>query len=534
MSPTPAPADVLVLGAGLAGVVLTLELLSAGRRVTLLDRDTETALGGLAKESFGGILVVGTPEQRRSGVHDNPDLALQDWYAFGEFDPAAQSSWAGRWASAYVNESAERVYGWLKTQGIRFLPMPLWAERGDSTRGNSVPRWHVVWGTGQGLMRQLVQRLRSHPNRHLLSLHCGVRVDALLRSGAAVLGCRGTHEATQQSGEWQAAHVVVATGGINGSLEQVRRHWPAAWREPPLVLLNGAHPFADGRLHQAVQALGGQVLHLERMWNYAAGVHHWRPRKPDHGLSMVPSRSALWLNWRGERFSPPLVTGFDTRDLVTRICQQERAYSWQVLNRRIALKELSVSGAEFNPSIREHSQLGLLRDLLWGNRWLYQEMSAHCPDMVVAASLPELVDKMNALQGDSSVSLASVQAAAQHYDAQIDQGPPYADEQLRRIALLRQWRGDRLRTCNFQKILAPQAAPLIALRQFIISRKSLGGIQTDLDWRVLDAQGEPVPGLFAVGEAAGFGGGNANGLRALEGTFLGGCVLTARRCAAAL
>jgi len=260
-----------------------------------------------------------------------------------------------------------------------------------------------------------------------------------------------------------------------------------------------------------------------------------RSRKPEHGLSLVPPRSALWLNWCGERIGPqPLVTGFDTRDLVTQICKQERQYSWQLLNRKIALKELAVSGAEFNPSIRNYSKLGLLRDLLFGNRWLLNQMTANCADLVVASSLPELVDKMNALQGDVSVSLATVSQAAVDYDAQIERGAPYADEQLRRIELVRQWKGDRLRTCKFQKILDPRAGPLIAIREFIISRKSLGGIQTDLDSRVLDTRGEAIAGLYAVGEAAGFGGGGMNGLRGLEGTFLGGCIYGARRAAAAL
>ena len=527
--------DVAVIGGGLAGIVAAIELLSAGKRVTLVERDCEENFGGLAKESFGGILVVGSDEQRRAGVRDTPELALQDWLAFGEFGPADRDTWPRRWAEAYVNECAGEVYRWLKARGIRFLPLPLWVERGLSTRGNSVPRWHVVWGTGQGLMRQLIGRLLGHPQRHLLSVRFGQRVESLIEDNRRITGCRGIAEESLQPFELRADAVLVATGGINGSLERVRRHWHADWRTPPQTLLNGAHKYADGRLHDAVQAAGGALTHLDRMWNYAAGVHHWKPRKNAHGLSLVPPRSALWLNWRGERIGPhPLVSGFDTRDLVTRICAEERQYSWQLLNRRIGLKELAVSGAEFNPSIRDNSKFGLLRDLLFGNRWLLDQLTANCVDVLVAASLPELVDKMNALQGDSSVSLAAISAAAADYDTQIERGEPYSDEQLRRIALVRQWKGDRIRTCKFQKILDPKAAPLIAIREFIISRKSLGGIQTDLDCRVLDARGDPIAGLYAAGEAAGFGGGGMNGLRGLEGTFLGGCVFGARRAAAAL
>jgi predicted oxidoreductase len=266
------------------------------------------------------------------------------------------------------------------------------------------------------------------------------------------------------------------------------------------------------------------------MWNYAAGVRHPRPRKPGHGLSLVPPRSALWLDWRGRRIGPmPLVTGFDTRDLVARVCAQERQYSWQLLNRRIALKELAVSGAEFNPSVRDKKMFAFLRDMLFGNRWLYEEMIGNCKDFVVGRNLAELADRMNALQGDDAVSLDAMRRAAESYDAQIDRGPTFHnDEQLRRIACVRRWKGDRLRTCKFQKILDPQAGPLIAIREFIISRKSLGGIQTDLESRVLDHADQPIAGLYAAGEAAGFGGGGMHGLRALEGSFLGGCILGGR------
>lgn len=531
--------DVIVIGGGIAGIVAAIELLSAGQRVTLLDRDGEENFGGLAKESFGGIFVVGSEEQRRAGLHDTPELALQDWLAFGGFSQPGQPDsieevWPRRWAEAYVNECAAEVYRWLKARGLTFLPLPLWVERGESTRGNSAPRWHVVWGTGQGLMRQLIGHLRSHPQRKMLNIHFDRRVEQLIEEDGRIVGCHGITEDTRQVFEARADAVLVATGGINGSLKRVRSHWHADWRTPPPTILNGAHKYADGALHDAVQIVGGKLSHLDRMWNYAAGVHHWQPRKPEHGLSLVPPRSALWLNWRGQRMAPPLVTGFDTRELVTRICQQERQYSWQLLNRKIALKELAVSGAEFNPSIRNSSKLALLRDLLCGNRWLLKQMTAHCKDFVVAATLPELVGRMNALQGDDSVSLATLGDEAARYDAQIERGAPYDDEQLRRIALVRQWRGDRLRTCKFQKILDPSAGPLIAIREFIISRKSLGGIQTDLDSRVLDTRGEAIPGLYAAGEAAGFGGGGMNGLRGLEGTFLGGCIYGGRRAAKAI
>ncbi|TAL88727.1 MAG: FAD-binding dehydrogenase [Rhodanobacter sp.] len=526
--------DVVIVGAGIAGITCALELLEQGRRVLLLDRDSPERLGGLARLSFGGMFAVDTPEQRRAGIHDSVQLALADWRAFAEFD--AQAQWPQRWARAHVSHCTQHVYWWLRHMGIRYLPLPNWVERGQFTPGNSLPRFHMVWGTGQKLATILIDHLQQHRHVDRLELRFDQRVQGLLREGAAVVGCHGLGERDGRPFEVRAGAVVVAAGGINGNLDRVRANWHADWSAPPETLLNGSHRFADGTLHDAAAAAGAQITHLDKMWNYAAGVHHYAPTQPFAGLSLVPPRSALWLNWHGERIGPqPLVSGFDTRDLVTQVCRQPRQYSWQVMNRKIALKELAVSGAEHNPSIRNQSKLGLLRDLLRGNRWLVDTLIEKCADVVVAPTLPELVAKMNALQGDTAVDLATLQDVVQRYDACVRQPLKFRnDEQLRRIAFLRQYRADRLRTCKQQPILDDKALPLIAIREFIISRKSLGGIQTDLCSRALDTAGAPIAGLYAIGEAAGFGGGGVHGLRALEGTFLGSCILTARAAAAAL
>jgi predicted oxidoreductase len=522
--------DVVVIGGGLAGIVAALELLDAGKRVVLVDRAPREELGGLAKESFGGILFVGTPEQARAKVQDTPEIALRDWLAFGDFGRDAQrETWPRRWAESYVSENAA-MYRWLRDRGLAFLPMPLWVER----NGNSVHRWHVTWGTGEALVGAIARRLLAHAKREALELHFDHRVESLIEEGGRIAGCRGVGETDAVPFEARGGAIVVAAGGINGDMGRVRRHWHRDWGKPPATILNGAHRFADGRMHDAVGAVGGRIANLDRMWNYAGGVHHWKPRKPDHGLSLVPPRSALWLDAFGTRIGAAQVSGFDTRDLVARVCARERQYSWQVLNRRIALKELAVSGAEFNPSIRSGSMLRVLRDMLLGNRWLVDQMMDNCIDFVSARTLPELVDRMNALQGDDAVRLDAVCESVEGYDAEVARGPSARDEQVRRIAKLREWRGDRMRTCNFQRILDPKAMPLIAIREFVISRKSLGGAETDLESRALDLDGAPIPGLFAVGEAAGFGGGGMNGLRSLEGTFLGGCIHTARRAAAAI
>ncbi len=540
--------EVLIIGGGLAGIVCALQLLDSGRRVLLLDRDSQANFGGLAKESFGGLLMVDTPLQRKQKLRDSPELALQDWLAFGAFDttstqPGHPYYWPRQWAEHYVNDSLEHLYHWLTARGVGFLPLPLWVERGigpgasGAARGNSVPRWHVVWGTGQGLVAALLGQLERHPKRDRLTLRFGHKVENLLTTDGAVTGCRGRVEGAlgAQPFEAHALQVVVAAGGINGGdLNLARQHWHADWGQPPASLLNGSHQFADGTLHHAAQAVGAQLTHLQNQWNYAAGVAHWRPRKPHHGLSLVPPKSALWLNAHGERILPPLVSGFDTRDLVTQVCAQPQGYSWQLMNRTIALKELAISGAEFNPSIREKRKLGFVLDILRGNRWLLNEVLTHSSDVVTARTLDELADKMNALQGTSDVHADTLRAVVHHYDAEVTKGAASQDVQRQRIAQLREWKGDRLRTCKAARILDEKAMPLIAIREHIISRKSLGGIQTDLDSRALDAGGQPIPGLYAVGEAAGFGGGGMNGLRGLEGSFLGGCIYSAQRAARAI
>jgi uncharacterized protein len=527
--------DVLIIGGGIAGITCALDLLDGGKSVLLLDRDEGAAFGGLARESFGGMFFVDSPEQRRQGIRDSVDLALGDWSSFAEF--GSGDHWPRAWAKTYVSRCTDDVYRWVRRFGVSFLPVVNWVERGEFQPGNSVPRFHVCWGTGKGLAEALIAALRGHRNAGRLTLRFDGRVERLITQGGRIIGAAGVDEKTDAPFEVRAGQVVVAAGGINGGdLTRVRQNWHRDWRRPPQVLLSGSHCFADGRLHDAAAEAGAVLTHLDNMWNYAAGVHHPRPRKPMHGLSLVPPRSALWLNWRGMRIGPqPLVSGFDTRRLVTDICAQERQYSWQLMNRKIALKELAVSGAEHNPSIRDKKRLAFLRDILFGNRWLVNEMIEHCEDFVTAPSLPELVDKMNALQGDQAVELKAVQDAVSQYDATIARGEVLMnDEQLRRIAALRQYRGDRLRLCKFQPIGDPKALPLIAVREFIISRKSLGGIQTDLQSRVLDASGQPIEGLYAVGEAAGFGGGGVHGLRALEGTFLGGCILSGRVAAASI
>ena len=523
-------ADVLIVGGGIAGVTVALELLDRGfgGRILMLDRDAPEGFGGLAREAFGGMFFVDTPEQRRGRFRDSPDLAWRDWQSFAEYGPGEE--WPRAWGRAYVERCTDQVYRWLRARGIRFLPVVNWVERGQYRPGNSVPRFHMVWGTGRFLADTLVARLRRHPRADAVTTLFGHRVEELTTSAGCIDGCRGRCEGDGGEFEASAGAVIVATGGINGDLGQVRRHWHGDWSSPPAVILNGAHRFADGTLHRAVERRGGSVTHLDRMWNYAAGVHHPAPTRPGHGLSLVPCRSALWLNSRGERIGPePLISGFDTRELITRICREPGQYSWQVLNRRIAVREFAISGSEHNPAIRDRRRLAFVRTILFGNPALVDDMLANCIDFVSADTPAALAQQMNALTGSREVDPGVLERELRQWDEHLERGKAFHnDNQLRRLAQMRRYRGDRMRLCRGPKILDPGAAPLIAIREFIVSRKSLGGIRTDLNSRVLDTAGDPIPGLYAVGEAAGFGGGGMHGLRALEGTFLGGCVLSGR------
>ena len=171
-------ADVAIAGAGIAGIAAAIEALDRGRRVVLLDRDLEENLGGQAKDAFGGLWFAGTPLQRKRGIKDSAELGLSDWLAFGEL--THEDTWPHAWARAYVERCVPEVHDWLVALGIRFMPMPMWVERGLYTPGNSVPRFHLVWGTGRVLSDRLVGRLLEHPRRDLLELRFGHRVDALV------------------------------------------------------------------------------------------------------------------------------------------------------------------------------------------------------------------------------------------------------------------------------------------------------------------------------------------------------------------
>ncbi|MGD0360724.1 MAG: FAD-dependent oxidoreductase [Bryobacteraceae bacterium] len=525
--------EIVIAGGGLAGIVAAYELLGRGRRVLLIDKDRRENFGGLAKESFGGIHMIGTPHQKRLRIHDSPELAWRDWQSVAEYE--AGDDWPRAWGRFYCENSREYIYEFLDRKKITFLPLVNWPERGLYAPGNSVPRWHIVWGTGYEIVHRLLEALEAHPRRANLELLFDTEVAAIEMTGGRATGVRCRKMDDGSDVQVTAEQVIVASGGVcGGDLSFVRGHWHKPWGDPPRELLNGAHSYGDGMLHGKVSELGGAVTHLDLHWHYAAGVHHPAKRRPNDGLSLVPPRSALWLNARGERIMNPgpMPVYADTRHLVASVLAQPGQYSWQVMNWKIAIKELAVSGCDYMTAFRYKKRLGLAASLLLGNKDLVNRLIRDCPeDIAVADRFDDLMEQMErkSLYG-LKIDRPRLEAEVRAWDEMLDRGPAYSnDDQLRRIANARQYRGDRVRTCKFQKILDPKARPLIAIREFILSRKSLGGIQTDLQCRVLRAaDGQAIPGLYAVGEAAGFGGGGMHGKASLEGTFLGGCVLSGR------
>jgi len=528
-------AHTVIIGGGISGITTAIELLDTNKKVLIIERDLERNFGGLAKESFGGMFFINSPQQRFSKIKDTVNQAKKDWFSYAEFDD--NNIWGKKWANEFL-ESTQKVYDWVRAKKVGFFPIVHWVERGLDHPGNSVPRFHMVWGTGFGLIEAIIKHLKNHPNYQNLNILFEHKAEDFIIENNQIVGINGIDESKQKPFACYANNFVVATGGINGSMEKVRQHWHKEWKTPPKVILNGSHQFSDGIIHDKVNAIGGNITHLDLMWNYAAGIPHPYPKRKNHGLSLVPPKSALWLNYKGQRIGPrPLITAFDTRYLVTKICEQDKQYSWQLLNEKIAYKELAVSGSEFNEGIKNKNILSFLFSVLKGNKKLIKALEKDSPNYLVAYSVEEMVEKMNALTETNDVTVESLQASIDSYDQNFERGNNiWNDEQIRLIKQTREYKGDKKRTLKPQKLNQKKAYPLIAIREFILSRKSLGGIQTNLNSQVLksetDKNGDNAfDNLYAVGEAAGFGGGGSHGKRALEGTFLATCIFTAQKAA---
>lgn len=531
----------LVIGGGIAGICTALELLDHNQSVLLIDRDSEEKFGGMANEAFGGMHFVDTPIQRSNGIKDSKQLALDDWFAAADFPEGDDNYHGQQWAHTYIDRNREDVYDWLNGLGIRFFPLVHWVERGDfgfkkGSRGNSVPRYHVAWGTGWEVAQTLIKKLINHPNKDKLIVKFQHKVTGFVWQNKALVGCEGLANINGKETPFSisAENTVICAGGINGNLKQVEKHWDTETYGPyPENMLCGSHPYADGHLHDEVKAEGGSIKNLGWMWNYASGVKHPKPEYENHGLSMMPCRSSLWMDAQGNRIGPiPLITGFDTHNLCKVTGGLPEQYSWQVMNLKIARKELAASGSHINKAFRHKSWLGVIKLALFGNREIVQWLMDDCEDVVIANTLSELVDAMNeSNRGEyqSTVELNNMERDIQAYDGQIERGKKFAtDDQIRRIHFLRQWKGDKARTLKSQKIVDEKAGPLIAIRSRIISRKSMGGFETNTQSQVVDEQGKVIDGLYAAGEAAGFGGAGCAGIRSLEGTFLSLCILNGR------
>ena len=530
-------ADVIVVGGGLAGLVATHELLGRGKKVLLLERGLEENLGGLAKDSFGGVLLVGTKHQARTGIEDSEELALADWLRYGEI----KGGWPQRWAEFYIEHSIDMIYEWLDDKGVSFLPVVNWPERGMHVKGNSVPRWHIAWGTGFRIIKNTLASLFSHPQKKNLFLKTQHKVENFIFSEGKVKGVVGKKfsQAGEEDFEVYADAVVLACGGIcGGDLSFLKSSWPSSLSSFPKNILNGSHPYADGLLHSKSEELGASLTNLEKHWHYAAGIHHptKTPNVRNKGLSLVPPRSALWLNARGERIGPdPLVGYIDTSFLVEKILKEPGQYSWQVMNWKMAIAELAVSGCQYMTSFLKESRLLLLRDLIFGNRSLVNRLIRESEDVLVADSLEELAKKMKDKTPSEEISFdkKAFFHSIRSYDKLVEEGD-FKDFQLQKIREFKNYKGDRLRIASSQKIENERARPYIAIKECILTRKSLGGIKTNLSCEVIRDDETKVPGLYAIGEAAGFGGGGIHGKRSLEGTFLGSCLLTGQQLARSL
>jgi len=541
--------DAIIVGAGLSGLVAASELVDAGRRVLILDQEPAASLGGQAHWSFGGLFLVDSPEQRRMGIRDSLELASEDWAGTAGFD-REEDDWGRRWAQAYLEFAAGEKRDWLHGKGVRFFPVVGWAERGDGRalgHGNSVPRFHITWGTGPGVLAPFIARVKAGEAAGLVEFRHRHRVDELIVEGGAVVGARGAVLADDDAergapsnrdvvGEFElrAPAVVVASGGIGGNHELVRQFWPERLGTPPEELLSGVPAHVDGRMLQITADAGARLVNGDRMWHYVEGIQNWDPIWPLHGIRILPGPSSLWFDATGSRLPAPLFPGFDTLGTLEHLVATGYGHSWFVLTQKIIEKEFALSGSEQNPDLTGKDLKLLAQRLGSGAPAPVEAFKEHGADFVVADTLDELLAEMRRRSPDVELDTANIAREVLAHDRALDNDFG-KDAQLAAVRGARASRGDKLiRVAAPHRFVDPANGPLIAVKLHLLTRKSLGGIQTDLSSRALGADGAPVPGLYAVGEAAGFGGGGVHGYRALEGTFLGGCLFSGRAAGRAI
>ncbi|MGV2049145.1 FAD-binding dehydrogenase [Agrobacterium sp. 22-209-1] len=536
--------DVIVVGAGLAGLVSATEAAERGFSVCVLDQEGEQNLGGQAFWSLGGLFFVDSPEQRRMRVRDSLDLARQDWLGSAGFD-RPEDYWPRRWAEAYLDFAAGEKREWLHRMGMRWFPVVGWAERGGSLahgHGNSVPRFHVTWGTGPGVLAPFIEKAKAMAETGRLTFRFRHRVDRLEIADRRVTGVsgailasdpvqRGQESSREQQGDFtlSAAAVIVSSGGIGGNQELVRRNWPVErLGEPPASMVCGVPAHVDGRMIAITETAGGAVINRDRMWHYTEGVKNHDQIWPDHGIRILPGPSSFWCDADGNRLAAPAMPGFDTLGTLKMLGERGSGHSWFILTKAIIKKEFALSGSEQNPDLTGKDIRLLLKRLGKEPPGPVRAFMERGEDFVVRDTLEELVTAMNAVSGDDRLHIEHIRRQIEARDREVENGFS-KDAQVTAIHGARRYLGDRLmRTAKPHRLLDPAMGPLIAVRLHVLTRKTLGGLHTDLEARVLDAAGEPVPGLYAAGEVAGFGGGGMHGYNALEGTFLGGCLFSGR------
>ncbi|WP_226036797.1 FAD-binding dehydrogenase [Aquibacillus saliphilus] len=538
--------DVIVVGAGLAGLVATAELADAGKKILLLDQEPEASLGGQAWWSFGGLFLINSKEQRRMGIKDSRELAWQDWLGTAAFDRLDDEDyWGKKWAKAYIEFASGEKREWLHTLGIRFFPVVGWAERGGylaEGHGNSVPRFHIVWGTGPGIVSPFEQKVRQAIKKGLVDYRPRHRVDELITENGTVIGVKGARLEPSSVARGQASSrkiigdfedrstaVLVTSGGIGANHELIRENWPARLGEPPKNMISGVPEHVDGRMLKITEKAGGRVINRDRMWHYTEGIKNWDPIWAKHGIRILPGPSSLWLDARGNRLQSPNFPGFDNLGTLAAIQATGYDYSWFILTQKIIEREFALSGSEQNPDLTEKSIKKVLSRLLPGPTSPVQAFMDKGEDFVVAKTLTELVSSMNHVTGENLLHFPDIKRQVLARDRELD-NKFTKDLQITALRGARNYLGDKLiRVAKPHKLLERKNGPLIAVRLHIVSRKTLGGLQTDLAGRVLNEFGQPVPGLYSAGEVSGFGGGGIHGYRSLEGTFLGACLFSGRQ-----
>lgn len=536
---------VIIIGAGLSGLVTAHELTRRGKKVIIIDQETEANLGGQAFWSFGGLFFVDSPFQRRLGVKDSEALAQQDWKGTAGFD-REEDFWPRQWATEYVRFATNEKYGYVSDLGMKFFPIVGWAERGDGNamgHGNSVPRFHVTWGTGPGVVKPFADSARQAEDDGLLIFKFRHRVTKLLIAYGEVVGVEGdilavdnkargekTNRDVVDSFSIGCSEVVIASGGIGANLELVKKNWPERLGKAPENMVCGVPDYVDGRMIQIAEEAGVRIINKDRMWHYTEGLQNWDPIWSNHGIRILPGPSSIWLDAEGKRLPAPLYPGFDTLGTLQYIQDSGYEYSWFILTQKIIKKEFALSGSEQNPDLTD-KDISLLLGRLFGKDATgpVEAFKEKGKDFIVSDDLRDLVQRMNALVGSDLLSYDHIKEQIEARDRELD-NKFGKDTQINYIKNTRRYWGDKLsRTAKPHKILDPSSGPLIAVRLNILTRKTLGGIETNLNGQVFDADRKLIEGLYAVGEAAGFGGGGMHGYRALEGTFLGGCIFTGKR-----